>query len=311
MIYVVMAIIASTLRLATPLILSSLGGAFSENSGVVNISLEGTMVMGAFFSVLAVRYVPNAFFGVFIAMIAGILTSLILAVLAVHLKANQVVAGVAINLLAASLTAFLLEMVWERSGQTDTAAVTWTRYPSFLEFLNDIPILGRMFSGLTPFVYIAIILVIVANYVLYKTPFGLRLRSVGEHPKAADTVGIDVYKMRYIAVMISGALAGISGAALSLGTVGLFREGMVSGKGFIALAALIFGKWHPIGALLASLFFGLAESIQIQASTIGLDFIPGEFLQMLPYIATILALAGVVGKATAPAADGDPYDKGE
>lgn len=310
MIVILIAIIASALRLATPLIFAALGGVFSERSGVVNIALEGIMIMGAFFAILAMEFVSSPWIAVIAAMLIGVLTALLLGFLAINLKANQVVAGVAINMLAGSLTAFLLEMVWHRSGQTDTVANALTRNPEALSFLEGIPVLGKLFAGLTPFVYLAIILTFVSYYVLYKTPFGLRIRAVGEHPKAADTVGISVYKVRYICVMISGALAGLAGASLSLGTVNLFREGMTSGKGFIALAAMIFGKWHPIGALLACLFFGVAEAIQIQASSLGLGWIPSEFLQMLPYVATILALAGVVGKAVAPAASGEPYEKG-
>lgn len=305
---VLMAIIASTLRLATPLIFASLGGVFTERSGVVNIALEGIMIMGAFFAILTMQFIDNPWAGVLVAMIVGVLTSLILGFLAIHLRANQVVAGVAINLLAASLAAYLLEMVWKRSGQTDTVANALTTNP--LKFLEGIPVLGKLFEGLTPFVYLSVIAVAVAYYVLFKTPFGLRVRAVGDHPKAADTVGINVYKIRYICVMISGALAGLAGASLSLGTVNMFREGMTSGKGFIALAAMIFGKWHPVGAFFACLFFGFAEAIQIQASSLGLVWIPSEFLQMLPYAATILALAGVVGKATAPKASGQPYEKG-
>jgi len=310
MIVILIAIIASALRLATPLIFASLGGVFSERSGIVNIALEGIMIMGAFFAILAMEFVSSPWIAVIAAMVVGILTSLLLGVLAINLKANQVVAGVAINMLAGSLTAFLLEMVWHRSGQTDTVANALTRNPEALKFLEEIPVLGKLFSGLTPFVYLAIILTFVSYYVLFKTPFGLRIRAVGEHPKAADTVGINVYKVRYICVMISGALAGLAGASLSLGTVNLFREGMTSGKGFIALAAMIFGKWHPIGAFFACLFFGFAEAIQIQAASLGLGWIPSEFLQMLPYLATVLALAGVVGRAVAPAASGQPYEKG-
>ncbi len=304
----IMAVIASALRLATPLIFSSLGGTFSERSGVVNIALEGIMIMGAFFAILITEVTGSPWLGIFAAIVAGIMTSLILGVLAIHLRANQVVAGVAINMLAAALAAFLLEMVWHRSGQTDPVKEALTRNP--FEFLEGIPVVGPLFAGLNPFVYLSFLAVAIAFYVLFKTPFGLRLRAVGEHPKAADTVGINVYKIRYIAVMISGALAGISGASLSLGTVNLFREGMTSGKGFIALAAMIFGKWHPVGAFFACLFFGLMEAIQIQASSLGLDWIPSEFLQAIPYVATILALAGVVGRAVGPAASGEPYEKG-
>ncbi|WP_427338841.1 ABC transporter permease [Caloranaerobacter sp. DY30410] len=309
MLGIIIAVVASALRLATPLIFASLGGVFSERSGVVNIALEGIMINRAFFSILTTEFTDLPWLGVLVAAIVGILTSLILAFLAVHLKADQVVTGVAINLLSASFTAFLLEMVWHRSGQTDPVEKAIRAKP--LPLINKIPIIGDLTSQLTPFVYLAILAVIVSYYVLYKTPFGLRVRAVGEHPRAADTVGINVYKIRYICVMISGALAGIAGSALSLGAISLFREGMTAGKGFIALAAMIFGKWHPVGAFLACLFFGFTEAIQIQASTLGLGFIPSEFLQIIPYVATILALAGVVGRAVAPAADGIPYEKGE
>lgn len=304
----IVAVVASAIRLSTPLIFSAIGGTFCERSGVVNIALEGIMIMGAFFAILVTEKTGSPWAGLLAAIIAGILTSLILGVLAIHLRANQVVAGVAINMLAAALVAFLLEIFWHRSGQTDPVAVSLTRNP--FEGLESIPLLGQFFKGLNPFVYMAFIVVGAAYYVLFKTPFGLRLRAVGEHPKSADTVGIHVYKIRYIAVMISGALAGLSGASLSLGTVSLFREGMTSGKGFIALAAMIFGKWHPVGAFFACLFFGLMEAIQIQASSLGLGWIPSEFLQAIPYIATILALAGVVGRAVGPAASGEPYEKG-
>ncbi len=310
MMVLVLAIIASALRLSTPLIFSALGGVFSERSGVVNIALEGIMIMGAFFAIYAMEFTTNPWIAVVVAMIVGVFTSLLLALLAINFKADQVISGVAINLLAVSLTAFLLEMVWHRSGQTDSVANALTTNPKSLAFLEKMPVLGTLFAGLTPFVYLALILTGVSYYVIYKTSLGLRIRAVGEHPKAADTVGINVYKIRYLCVMISGALAGLSGASLSLGTVSLFREGMTSGKGFIALAAMIFGKWHPLGALAACLFFGLAEAIQIQASSFGLGWIPSEFLQMLPYLATVLALAGVVGRAVAPAASGQPYEKG-
>lgn len=303
---VVIAIVASAIRLATPLMFASLGGVFSERSGVVNIALEGIMIMGAFFAVLFTHMSGNPWVGVLAAIIAGILTSLLLAVVAIHLRGNQVVAGVAINLLAVSLTAFLLEMVWNRSGATPSVERALTDNP--FEFLEGIPVLGDLLSRFTPFVYLAFLMVAVSYYVLFKTPFGLRIRAVGEHPRAADTVGISVYKIRYICVMISGALAGMAGASLSIGTISLFREGMTAGKGFIALAAMIFGKWHPVGAMFACLFFGLADAIQIQAQSFGIN-VAQEFLQMLPYVATILALAGVVGRAVAPKADGQPYEK--
>lgn len=311
MLVILFAVLASTLRLATPLIFSALGGVFSERSGVVNIALEGIMINGAFFSIFAMRYTTNPWLGVLLGMTVGMITAALLAVLAINLKGNQVIAGVAINLLAASLTAFVLEVVWHRSGQTDPVPMEQSLTGNPFKFLEGLPVIGEsFFAGLTVFVYLAFIAVAASYYVLYKTPFGLRIRAVGEHPKAADTVGINVYFIRYVCVIISGALAGLGGASLALGSVSSFREGMISGKGFIALAAMIFGKWHPVGALLACLFFGFAEAVQIQAASLGLGFIPSEFLQSLPYVATILALAGLVGKSVGPKASGEPYEKG-
>lgn len=307
---VVIAVLASAIRLATPLLLAALGGVFAERSGVTNIGLEGIMIIGAFFAVLFTHITGNPWFGVLAAIAFGMLTSSLLGVLAINLRGNQVIAGVAINLLALSLSAFLLELIWKRSGATPSVPQALTTNPDFLKFLEKIPVVGDMFSRFTPFIYIAFILVGVSYYVLFKTPIGLRIRAVGEHPRAADTVGIDVYKIRWMCVLISGAFAGLAGASLSIGTISLFREGMVAGQGFIALAAMIFGKWHPVGAMLACLFFGLASAIQILAQSIGIN-IAAEILLMVPYIATIIALVGVVGKATAPAADGLPYEKGE
>lgn len=307
---VILAVIASMLRLATPLIFAALGGVFTERSGVVNIALEGIMIMGAFFSILTMKYIDNPWVGVMVAILVGVLTALILGVLAINLKANQVVAGVALNLFAASLAGFLLEKFYGHPGQTDPVEHALTQNPASMKFLEGIPGIGVLFQGLTPFVYLSFLAVGISYFVLFKTPFGLRVRAVGEHPKAADTVGISVYKIRYTCVMIAGGLAGLAGAALSLGSVNMFREGMTAGKGFIALAAMIFGKWHPVGAMWACLFFGLAEAIQIQAASLGLGWIPSEFLQSLPYIATVLALIGVVGKSVAPKASGEPYEKG-
>lgn len=307
---IIIAILASAARLATPLIFSAIGSTFSERSGIVNIALEGIMVMGAFFGILFADITGNAWVGVLCAMVAGMLTALLLAFVSIHLKGNQVVVGTAINILAIGFTSYLLQLIYKRFGQTDAIKGALTSNPKIFTFLENIPVVGEFFEGLTPFVYLAFLFVVVAYYVMFKTPFGLRLRAVGEHPKAADTVGINVYKIRYICVLISGACAGIGGASLSIGYTAIFREHMVSGRGFIALAATVFGKWHPVGAAFACLFFGLAEAISIQGSMLGIT-IPREFLNMLPYVATILVLIGVVGKAVGPAANGIPYDKGE
>lgn len=283
---------SSTVRSATPLIFPALGGTFSEKSGVLNIGLDGMMTVGAFTAVLLSYKTGSPWLGLIGAMIVGGLFGLLLAFLSIHFKANQVVVGTAINILAASLTTFLLVEIWGKPGQTDNVNyfMPWGPF--------------NMFT------YFAFILVGISYFVIYKTPFGLRIRAVGEHPRSADTLGVNVYKVRYICVTISGILAGIGGASLSIGSISLFKEGMVAGRGFIALAAMIFGKWHPIGAALACLFFGLADAIQTLSMSFGLK-VPKEFLFALPYIMTMLAVSGIIGKSVGPAADGIPYDKGE
>lgn len=283
-------ILTASIRSATPLILASLGGNFSERSGVFNIALDGIMTVGAFSAVFFSFKTGSPWAGLLGAMVIGGLFGLLLAFLSINFKANQVIVGTAINILAASLTTFLLVEIWGRPGQTDN-----------VEYFQS-------WGPFNLFTYLAFALVIISYFVIYKTPFGLRIRAVGEHPRAADTLGVNVYVTRYICVTISGILAGIGGASLSIGTVSLFREGMVAGKGFIALAALIFGKWNPIGAMLACLFFGFADALQ----TIARDLpVPEDFLYALPYILTMLAVSGFVGKSVGPAAGGIPYEKGE
>lgn len=306
------AVLAMTLRLATPLIFAALGGVFSERSGVVNIGLEGIMIIGAFFAIAGTKATGNPWIGVLCAVVAGALVSLIHAVLSISLKADQTVSGVAINMFAAAFTSFLIYKLYNLHGQTD--AVKEIPYPKYfiVKHFSSQPMqyIGKFFDELDWFVFLAFILVAVATYVLYKTPIGLRIRSVGEHPKAADTVGISVYKTRYMCVIISGILAGLGGAYISLGTVKLFREGMVSGKGFIALAAMIFGNWKPVGTMWACMLFAFAEAFQYVAQGFGWN-LPNEFYYALPYVLTMLALAGLVGKTQCPASDGVPYEKGE
>lgn len=300
------ALIASTLSLAAPLVFAGLGGAFSERSGVVNIGLDGMMTMGAFFAVYGTYITGSPFVGLLFAAIAGGFMAAIHAVLSIHLKADQVVSGTAINLFATALSSFLIVKFFNKGGQTDGVTIFPYSVPNFIK---DIPFIGTIASGINWFVILAIVLVFVANYIFYRTPLGLRIRSVGEHPKAADTLGISVYGIRYLCVIISGVLAGLGGAALSIGVTPLYREGMVAGRGFIALAALIFGNWKPVGTLGACLLFGFAEAFQIRAQGFGWN-LPTEIYSSLPYILTMLALAGFVGKTTAPAADGVPYEKG-
>lgn len=301
----IIGLIAATLRTATPLIFAGLGGVFSERSGVVNIGLDGMMTMGAFFAVYGTYVTGNPAMGVVFAILAGMAISLVHAVLSIHLKADQVISGTAINLFSSALASFLIFKIFKKGGQTDIVQALPYNIPASLK---AVPVIGPLLSGINWFVIIAIILVFVTHYVLFKTPLGLRIRSVGEHPKAADTLGINVYAMRYLCVILSGALAGLGGAAL-VGVTPVYREGMVAGRGFIALAAMIFGNWKPFGTMWACMLFAFGGSFQIFAQGFSWH-LPTEFYSSIPYILTMLALAGFVGKTTAPAADGVPYEKG-
>ncbi|MCP4164833.1 MAG: ABC transporter permease [Chloroflexi bacterium] len=307
------ALFAATLRAATPLILAALGGIFSERAGIVNIALEGIMLVGAFFAMVVSFYAAkagmppalSAWLGVLAAIIAGFLISMIHAVVSIRYRADQIVSGVAINILALGLTGFLLQLIFNTSGNSPSVPNLGS---ASIPILSSIPILGDIFFNQPPFVWIALIAVPVSAFVLFRTPLGLRLRSVGEHPHAADTVGIDVFKLRYLGVALSGVLAGVAGAYLSIGQLNIFTENMTAGRGFIALAAVIFGKWNPWGAFGACLLFGFADAIQISLQNAGVN-IPSEFLLMLPYLLTLIALAGFIGKSNPPAAVGVPYEK--
>lgn len=304
-----------TLVFATALTFTALGGLFSERSGVVNIGLEGLMVAGAFASAIAAYFLEQAGLagvGPWLALIAAILFAMIFALIhavaTITFKADQVVSGVVINLLALGMCVFLVKILFDGSGETKTIRdAVFTKWE--IPLLSDIPYLGYAIFTAYPTTYIAIILVFVAYYVLWKTPFGLRLRSVGEYPSAADTLGVNVIKIRYTAVLLSGVLGGLGGATITLTTTANFTHNTISGQGFIALAALIFGKWHPFGVLGATLFFGMATGLKnfIQFYDWSKN-IPNEFIYMLPYVLTILVLAGFVGRATAPASLGEPYD---
>jgi ABC-type uncharacterized transport system permease subunit len=300
------------IRISTPLALAAIGGTFCERTGVVNIALEGIMLVGAFAAAVFSFYAVTSWgfsesvapwVGLFGGVFIGVMFSLLHAVGCINLRADQVVIGAALNILALGATGFLTQAIWGVAGASP-------RVPSFdpipIPVLSDIPFIGAVLFNHTPIVYMAIIIAIVGQYVLFRTPIGLRLRSVGEHPKAADTVGVSVYRMRYIGVMISGALGGLAGANLSLEAVSQFSENMTRGRGFIALAANIFGKWTPIGSWLSSLLFGFAESLKLRTQVID---IPPEFILMLPYVLTIVVLAGAMGRAIPPDAIGKPYSK--
>ncbi|MGG1617475.1 ABC transporter permease [Paenibacillus sp. NRS-1782] len=307
-------LIHTTLVFATAIIFASLGGVFSEKSGVTNLGLEGLMVFGAFAAGVGGFYAEQAglggtsaaWVGVLSAAVFGILVSLIHAVASITFKADQVISGIVINFLAAGSTLYMVKLLFEGDGDTG-------RIQGFSEisipYLVDIPILGKAFFQAYPTTYLAILLVIIGYFTLYKTPFGLRLRSVGEHPGAADTVGIKVNRLRYIGVMISGALAGIGGATITLTTTNMFSHNTVSGQGYIAIAAMIFGKWNPLGAFGAAVFFGFSQAIRNYVQLFAWSqSIPQEIIFMLPYLLTIIVLVVAVGRSRAPAALGQLYD---
>ena len=304
---------AATIRAATPLMLAALGGIFSERSGIVNIALEGIMLIGAFFAMMISYYASklgmsplmSALLGMMGAIIFGFLVSMIHAVVSIRFRADQVVSGVAINILALGLTGFLLQLLFNTSGNSPSVP-SLSAMP--IPILSDIPIIGDIFFNQSIIVYIAMVAVPISSFVLFRTPLGLRLRSVGEHPKAADTVGINVFKLRYLGVGLSGLLAGLAGAYLSIGQLNIFTENMTNGRGYIALAAVIFGKWNPWGALGACLLFGFSDALQISLQNAGVN-IPSDFLLMLPYVLTLIALAGFIGRSRPPAASGTPYEK--
>lgn len=281
----------SSIRLATPLLLAALGGMYSERSGVINIALEGLMLAGAFTAASVTWYAGSPWVGLASAIVAGAAIALIHAVACIRYRADQVVSGTAINILLTGVPALLSGAFFLSSGSTP-----------------QVP--KEHLIPLTP-VVIAFLLVPVSYYVLYYTPFGLRLRAVGENPEAADAAGVSVKRMRYTAVLLSGALAGIGGAYLSIGQSSLFTRNMSAGRGFIALAALIFGKWRPVQTMLACLLFGFTEAIaiQLQGVRFGGEEIPNQFIQMLPYVLTIVVLAGFIGQSRAPRSLGLPYNK--
>ena len=310
-------IVNTTLVLATAFIFASLGGVFCEKSGIANLGIEGLMIFGAFGAATGTYYAEQAgmgnmtaaWIGIACALILGTLVSLIHALATITFKADQIISGIVVNFLAAGTTLYIVRMLFNGAAETELIqGLSKVCVPG----LTEIPLIGEVFFHCYPTTYLAFLFVGVGYYILYKTPFGLRLMAVGECPSAADTLGAKVNRIRYIAVMTSGGLAGLGGAVITLTTSPIFSHSTICGQGYIAIAAMIFGKWHPVGACFASIFFALTQAVQnyFKLFTWSQN-VPQELLFMLPYVVTIIVLVLVVGRSNAPAALGQPYELGK
>ncbi|MEE4194596.1 MAG: ABC transporter permease [Anaerolineae bacterium] len=296
---VTQAVLASTIRHSTPLILGALAGLLCERSGIVNIGIEGQMLLGAFMGYMVNAWTGNLFLAVAASLLTGAILGLLLAYTAITLKINQVIGGTVLNILATGLTGYFYTVGLTTAGKLTTIP---------LGPLAEIPLIGPVLFNNGLITYLAFILVFVLQLVLYHTPWGLRTRAVGEHPHAADTLGINVIRTRYINTIFAGSIAGLAGGFLTLEAVGSFERMMTNGRGFIALAVMIFGNWTPIGSWGAALLFGFATAMQTQLNFMGVN-IPHQFIGMLPYLLTIIVVAGIVGRTRPPAAEGEPFEK--
>jgi simple sugar transport system permease protein len=294
---------AAALRMATPIVYAALGGIFSERVGIINIGLEGAMLTSAFAGVTVSYYTGSPWLGVVVAVLVGGLIGLLHALLTVKFVGDQIVSGTGINIFAMGFTAYMSQIIWGSRGASDgvQGLGTWT-----IPVISDLPIVGPIIGSHSPLVYLMLVVTVLSYMVLFKTPLGLRIRAVGEHPTAAETAGIDVLRVKYLCLMLSGMLAGLGGAFMSLGHLNLFTRGMTGGRGFIAMAAMIFGKWMPFGAFGASLLFGFADALQMRLQSLGL--LPPQIILTIPYLLTVAVLAGVVGKARPPS-DYKPYKR--
>jgi general nucleoside transport system permease protein len=300
-------LLRTTLVKAVPLALGAMSGILCERSGVVNIAIEGMMLTGAFIAAL-VGSLTNPWIGILAAILAGALMALVHAVLSIKYMIDQIISGTIINIFATGITSFLSAKFLQKLQYQDILNNPGTLSSWKIPGLSEIPFLGPILFDHNLYVYAMFFFLIVLTVALYYTRWGLRVRSVGEHPKAADTLGINVIKTRYMSVILGGMMAGFAGSYFTIGSVGRFDEVMTAGRGFISLAAMIFGNWNPFGAFGAGLLFGFADSLSSKLAILGVG-IPSEFLLMAPYVATMIALAGVVGKSQMPAADGQPYEK--
>ena len=299
-------LLAGSLALAVPLIFGSMSGALSERVGIINIAIEGQLLAGAFTSAVVASITDSVILGIIAAMLAGVLVASLLAVFSIKYLVDQIITGVVVNVLIIGLTSFLFSTLLADNITVLNQPPRFERIS--IPVLGQIPILGPVLFNQTLIVYLMYVAVIAVFLALFKTKWGLRVRSVGEYPKASDTVGIKVFRTRYMSVMIGGAFAGLGGSFFTLGQVGAFGKEMTNGAGYIALAALIFGRWNPIYAAMAALLFGFAQNLQYAVQIVGSP-LPSEFLLMLPYVLTVIAVAGLVGKVRGPAAAGKPYIK--
>ena len=293
-------VLYTAIQLSIPLVLAAMVGVMCERTGVVNIGIEGTLLVSAFTSFFVGAIVKDIYIGLLAGILTGALVGLLLALMAVNWKMDQIIAGVIINILAAGITSFYYRQNY---------SIPSTLSPIELPIIGSWPIVGPVLSFHGPLTYFGVILVFILWFALYKTPWGLRSRAVGEHPSSADTAGVSVTRLRYLNVTIAGAIGGVAGSYLALEAVGIFERGFTAGKGFTALAIMIFGRWNPLGAFAAALFFGLTQAVTNQLMIDEVVHIPSQFITMLPYVLTIIILAISSGKVRPPAAEGIPYEK--
>lgn len=294
-------------RLATPIALAGIGAVVCERAGIVNIALEGIMIIGAFFAVVGAHFTGSPWVGLVTGVIAGGLFSLIHGAATITFHLDHVVSGAVLNILSFGIVAFLMVLIYGHPGTTDPIPKGLAEYRLVIPLLSEIPIIGKVLFAQTPIVYMSIVLVFVFAFIMKRTKLGLHIKAAGEHPLALETIGISVYKIRYLAVFISGLTAGLGGAYLSIENNVSFTEGMTNGRGFIAIAANISGGWNPIGAYIASLFFGFADALQVRFQVLKVINIPPEVFIIFPYVATVIAVAGLVRRSRPPKALGEDF----
>ncbi len=297
-------LLVAMVRLSTPITLAAIGATICERSGVVNIAMEGIMIVGAFFAAVVAYFTGSPWLGLVAGVFAGGVYSMIHAAATVSLHLDHTVSGAVLNILAFGLTRYLMVLVFGHPGTSEPIARTLGNFQVAIPLLSRIPVIGPIFFNQTPIVYLSFVMVIFFTWFLKKTKTGLHVRASGEHPLALETIGVSVYRMRYLGVIVSGLMGGLAGAYLSIENSASFTEGMTNGKGFIAMAAMISGGWRPVGAFLASLFFGFADALQIRFQVFKVLQVPEEIFIIFPYIATLLAVAGLVRRSRPPKADG-------